>query len=175
MKRVHLAMNRINRDTFIACILLAITALFFWETFNIPTPEYASIGSDVWPRVLLVPLFVLGLIYLVQSLRQQQRADEDTGDPEVTAGGVLGFIVRFRNPLSAFAIFFLFLLTIDYLGMLIGGIALVFLLLTVLGHHSPRHLALNATVAVLSVGLVWSVFTYLLRVYLPQGELLQIY
>ena len=171
-------MNRINRDTFIACILLGLTALFFWETFNIPTPEYASIGSDVWPRVLLVPLFVLCVIYLVQSLAQKRADDAATdadGAADGAAGGVMAFLFRYRNPLSAFVIFFLFLLTIDYLGMLIGGTALVFLLLTVLGHHSARHLAIHAVVAVLSVGLVWSLFTYVLRVYLPQGEILQIY
>ena len=165
------AMNRISKDTVIAAILLVVTGLFYWETYNIPKLDYASIGSEVWPRVILVPLFVLCLIYLVQSLRSAApAAREPTG-----GGGVLAFLYTYRNPISSFAVFFVFLLTIDYLGMLLGGTALVFALLTVLGHRTPRAIALHTVIAAASVGLVWSLFTYVLRVYLPQGELLQIY
>jgi hypothetical protein len=161
-------MNRINRDTVIAVVLMAVAMLFYRETYNIPNFGYASIGSEVWPRVVLVPLFLLCAIYLVQSLRRRE--------PQPSAGGgVIGFLYRYRNPIGSFAIFFVFLLTIDWLGMLLGGIALVFALLTLLGHRTPKAIALHAAIAVVSVGAMWSLFTYVLRVYLPQGEILQLY
>ena len=53
-------------------------------------------------------------------------------------------------------------------GILIGGMAFVFALLTALGGFRtwPLHIA----IAVISVGGMWATFTYALRVILPRGE-----
>lgn len=161
-------MKALNKDAVIAVLLFAIAALFFWETYNIPQFEYASIGSEVWPRIILVPLFVLCAIYFFQSLLRGPAATSET----TPAGNIL---VRYRNPILSFVIFFAFLYTVDFLGMLIGGSLLVFALLTVLGHRTPKFLLLHAVIAVGSVGAVWSLFTFALRVYLPEGELLRLY
>ncbi len=159
-----------KKDAVIALVLIAVGALFYWETFNIPQLDYASIGSEVWPRVILVPLILLSVVYLVQALRGHYRSESSR-----PAGGPLALLSRYRNPIACFAIFFVFLLTVDYLGMLIGGSALVFGLLTVLGHRTPKWVAVHALVAVGSVGTVWALFTFGLRAYLPQGEILQLY
>ena len=152
----------------IAVLLFAIAALFFWETYNIPKFEYASIGSEVWPRVILVPLFVLCAVYFVQSVKRPKIS-------ESRIAGVVDFFRTYRNPISSFVIFFIFLWTLDYLGMLIGGTLLVFALLTMLGHKTPKYLLIHAAIALVSVGAVWSLFTYALQVYLPEGELLRLY
>ena len=68
-----------------------------------------------------------------------------------------------------------FLLFLNYLGMLIAGVLVTFALLTAIGERTPRALALHVVISVVSVGLVWALFTYVLRVYLPEGELLRIY
>ena len=161
-------MKSLNKDSVIALILLAITAVFFWETYNIPDLGYASIGSEVWPRVILVPLFILCAVYFVQSLRQKAAADG-------RKLGFGGFFAAYRNPILSFAIFLVFLLTLDFLGMLIGGSLLVFALLTVLGNNRPKDILLHVVIAVGSVGAVWALFTYVLRVYLPEGEILHLY
>jgi hypothetical protein len=161
-------MKLYKRDSVIAIVLMVVTALFFWESYSIPTFEYASIGSEVWPRVILVPLFVLCAVYFVQSIRRAVPA-------ETKFSGVGEFVSTYRNPIMSFAIFFVFLWTLDYLGMLIGGTLLVFALLTVLGNRTPKALLLHAAIAIVSVGAVWSLFTFALRVYLPEGELLRLY
>ena len=73
-----------------------------------------------------------------------------------------------------FVIFFVFLLTVEYLGMLIAGVMLTFILLTAIGNRTPKALALHVAISVASVGLVWSLFTFVLRVYLPEGELFSV-
>jgi len=161
-------MKLLNKDTAIAVILLAVTALFYWETYNIPVFEYASIGSEVWPRIILVPLFILSIVYFAQSFKRKA----DTGEKPLGSGNIF---VTYRNPILSFVIFLLFLLSVDYLGMLIGGSLLVFALLTVLGHKTPKYLLLHAVIAIVSVGAVWSLFTFALRVYLPEGEILHLY
>jgi len=161
-------MRSMNRDVNIALVLLAVTCLYFWESFNIPDPDYASLGSAVWPRVILVPLFVLVIAYLIQSLR---RGATEGGKP-FSFGA---FFTQYRNPISCFVIFFAFLLVIDYLGMLLAGIIVTFLLLSAIGDRTPRAIAMHAVVSVVSVGLVWSLFTFVLRLYMPEGELLRFY
>jgi putative tricarboxylic transport membrane protein len=59
--------------------------------------------------------------------------------------------------------------------MLIGGILLTFCLLTAFGNRSPRAILLHVAISVVSVGAVWSLFTFALRVYLPEGELIRLY
>ena len=61
------------------------------------------------------------------------------------------------------------------LGSLIGGVLFVFTLMSVLGGWSPRNLALHATLALVTVGGMWSIFTYGLGVLLPPGEIFSAY
>lgn len=157
-------MARLNRDTVCALVILLAGGVFFWATFHIPDMQYESLGSDVWPRFILVLLFLLAFGYLFQSLKQG--ADE-VGE----GGGLLGWVRRYRNALWCYGLFFLFLLTLDYLGMLIGGVLFVFLTLTALGDRTLRAHAIHAAVAIISVVLMWSIFTFGLKVILPQGEI----
>ena len=161
-------MGSLNKDAAVALVLLTATCAFFWETFNIPDLGYASMGSAVWPRVILTPLFILCVLYLVQSLRRQASA-------EGTSGGLLATISKYRNPIMCFVLFFVFLLTVDYLGMLIGGVLLTFALLTAIGNRTPKALAMHVVISLAAVGIVWSLFTFVLRVYLPEGELFSVY
>ncbi len=158
-------MARLNRDTVCAIVILMAGGVFFWATFSIPDMHYESLGSEVWPRVILVLLFLLTFGYLFQSLKQ------GPGKPAESGGGVTGWIRRYQNALWCYALFAGFLLTLDYLGMLIGGTLFVFLTLTALGERSLRAHAIHAAIAVISIAFMWSVFTYGLKVILPQGEI----
>ena len=157
-------MARLNRDTICALVILLAGGVFFWATFHIPDMQYESLGSEVWPRFILILLFLLTSGYLLQSLKQD--ADEVS-----EGGGLVGWIGRYRNALWCYGLFFVFLLTLDYLGMLIGGVLFVFLTLTALGDRSFRAHGIHAIVALISISLMWSVFTFGLKVILPQGEI----
>ena len=163
-------MGSLNKDTAAAVPLLFVTGAFFWETFNIPILGYGSMGSEVWPRVILAPLFVLGVLYLIQSLSKREAPDDDE-----SAGGFVAGVVKYRNPIMCFVLFFVFLLTVEFLGMLIGGVLLTFALLTAIGNRTPRALAMHVVISLVAVGTVWSLFTFVLRVYLPEGELFSVY
>ena len=52
-------MARLNRDTVCAIVILLAGGVFFWATFHIPDMQYESLGSEVWPRFILVLLFLL--------------------------------------------------------------------------------------------------------------------
>lgn len=171
-------MQPLNRDAVIAIVLLMVCGVLFWETFSIRTPDYGQMKPSIWPRTILAVLSVLSVIYLVQSLRhgeapKDEYDDYDTGAPH--RPGIAGWLVHWRNPLWCFALFFVYLVTLPYLGSLIGGVGFVFTLMCVLGGWAPKRLILHAAVALGTVGGMWSIFTYGLGVILPPGEIFSAY
>ena len=167
-------MGRLNRDAVIAIVLLMACGILFWSTFSIRSPDYGQLKPSTWPRVVLTVLSLLSTIYLIQSLRRGPAPEDesdrsDAGPPR--APGPIGWILYWRNPLWCFALFFAYLLTLPYLGSLIGGVLFVFTLMSVLGGWGGRNLILHAVLALITVGGMWTVFTFGLEVILPPGEI----
>ena len=160
-------MARLNRDIIVAIVLLLGCGVFFWRTFYIPDMGYESLGSEVWPRVILVLFALLTLGYLFQSLKKppEEASANDAG------GGLMGWISRYQNALWCYGLFFAFLITLPFLGMLIGGALFVFFILTALGNRSLRAHIIHAATAIISITFMWSVFTFGLKVFLPEGEI----
>jgi hypothetical protein len=164
-------MTRVNRDTVVAILLLIGCGVLLNASFDIREPDYGQLSPAAWPRTIVGLLAFLSLIYLVQSIRR--------GVPEDPVEKVkLGFgewAMQWRNVFFVFALFLAYLIALPWLGMLVGGVAFVFLLLNALGGWSPRQLVLHAVIAAISVGGMWSVFTFGLGVILPPGELFSLY
>ena len=159
-------MRAINRDTVVAVFLLLFCGVFYAASYRIEETTYATIGAEVWPRLILAVTFVLSAVYLFQSVR---KGPDEAEKPRA------GFLGRYRNAILCYSLFLGFLLTLDILGMLLGGIAFVFLALTVLGERSLKMLGIHAVVAIVSVGAMWSIFTFALRVILPQGTIMTVW
>jgi hypothetical protein len=157
---------QINRDTIVAIVLLLVCGVFAQQSLEIREPGYGQMSPAVWPRAIIGIISFLSLIYLVQSIRQAPDA------PSEMERGVAGFIAHWRNVLWCFALFLAYLLTMPVLGMLIGGCLFVFLLLNALGGWSPRLMAVHAVVALVTIGGMWGLFTFGLKVFLPPGMIL---
>ncbi len=162
-------MTRVNRDTVIAIMLLMACGILLAASFEIREPDYGVLSPATWPRVIVAVLTFLSLIYLVQSIR---KGVPNAPSEEDGLGSLAEFISHWRNVFWVFALFLVYLLTMPYLGMLIGGLAFVFLLLNALGGWQPKQLALHAIIALVTVGGMWALFTFGLRVILPPGEIL---
>jgi putative tricarboxylic transport membrane protein len=158
-------MQRINADVVIALLLMVICAVFFAETFAYQKVHLAIIGSKLWPRVVVVAMFVLASAYLVQSLRLPRTRVQHPWS-------FTQWLRDNRNVIGSFALYALFLLTLPYLGMLLGGTLFVLAALTFLGRRTWLDHAIHITIALVSVGFMWWVFTYALGVVLPEGEIL---
>jgi hypothetical protein len=124
---------------------------------------------STWPRAILSLLSVLSVIYLVQSL-----AAPGAEVPAEHPGGLKAWLAYYRNPICCYGLFLAFLLTLPFLGILIGGVLFVFCLLTALGGLGGRKVAVHAAIALVSVGAMWAVFTFALGVILPQGMIFTI-
>lgn len=163
-------MRRLNQDTIVAMVLLVFCGVCFWASFDIRQPDYGVLLPSTWPRVILGVLSLLCFTYLVQSIRQDNTTPSTT--PKTRPTSVLDWLKYWRNPLYCFGLFLAYLLMLPILGMLLAGITFVFLLQGLLGGWRPRQLLLHAVVAILSVGGMWSVFTFGLNVMLPSGIIL---
>ena len=109
-------MVTLNRDSVVAIILLFVCGVMFYSSFDIRQPDYGVLMPSTWPRIILVVLALLSLIYLVQSLRDKTevRTDDDLNiraDAFVIGEkkpGLKGFFEYWRNPIICFAMFFLY-------------------------------------------------------------------
>ena len=156
-------MKRLHSDTLIAIALLLIGGVMFWDTFGFRTPPFATVSPRAWPRFLLVLLFGLCAVYLVQSLRAAPAPG--------AGGGVRAWLSANRNALWCYALFLAFLLTLPYLGILVGGTAFVYAVQAAIGKRDLRSHVKHMVIAVLSVGLMWALFNFALDVMLPTGSL----
>lgn len=158
-------MSRVNPDIVISLLLMTLSAVLFAETFGIQRVHLTIIGAKLWPRIVVIVLFFLSALYFVQSVRATRPPPDGPFSPK-------GWVVDNRNVIGCFAIYGLFLLTLPYLGMLLGGSLFVFATLTLIGRRDLRGHLIHALVAVVAIGGMWTVFRFGLGVILPEGELL---
>jgi len=158
---------RLNRDTLIALLLLVFCGVMISASLEIKDTNYGTMQSSVWPQIVLGVLTVFCLAMLGQSVLKPSVAKTES-----SAGS--GGIGRYRNAITVYILFFLFLATMPYLGMLLGGVCFVFLSLTLLGEPELKRVPVHLAIAVGTVGLMWAIFTFGLGVLLPDGELLQL-
>jgi Tripartite tricarboxylate transporter TctB family len=162
-------MRRLNRDTVIAVLLLCLVGFLFYSSFNIRTPAFdrlapGQMDPGLWPRIILIGLSIMGVIYLFQSII-------DPPPPGEKRGGLVGWYRHYKNPIWCFAGFAAFLILIPQLGMLIAGIIFVFSLMSFLGPKDWSAVKRHIWTTLGTVGGMWFIFACLLEVQLPKGNL----
>lgn len=168
-------MKKLNRDVVIATLTLAGCGLLGWQSLSIRDPGYGTLAPAAWPQFVLILLTVFSLIYFFQSIAAPATDPAENPAADAPSGKGLGaFFEYYRNPIICYGIYFAFLLTLPVLGALIGGILLVFLLLNVLGGWTPAALVRHGLIAIISMGFMWSLFSFGLRVILPEGMIFTI-
>lgn len=159
---------KFNQDTITALCLLLLCGVLTVNTFQMPPPMFGQMPATLWPRMILVPLAFLSILLLVNAQREHV-------DAAPAHKSLSDWFVYYKNPIVCFGLFFLFLITMPVLGMLLGGLAYVFLTLTFLGGWTRDKLILHSAISFVCVVGMWLIFTQLLGVFLPQGTLLRVY
>ncbi|XDZ62745.1 tripartite tricarboxylate transporter TctB family protein [Alphaproteobacteria bacterium LSUCC0396] len=154
----------LNRDGLVALCLILMSGGLMLASFEIREPDYGVLSPAAWPRLIIIIIGVLSVIYLLQSIGMPKEDKEAA--PRKTIGE---FILYWRNVIAVFTIFGLYLLVLPYLGMLVGNILFSFILLTVLGGWNS--ILIHLMLAFGASGGMWLLFTYALEVFLPRGSL----
>ena len=153
-----------NRDSVVALCLIMASGGLMVASFDIREPDYGVLSPAAWPRLIIIIMGVLSVLYFVQSLRMPKT------DTSITKKkNLVEFMDYWRNVFSVFIIFAAYLVALPFLGMLIGNIAFSFVLLSVLGGWRP--FIMHGLVAIGTSGGMWLLFTYALEVFLPRGSL----
>ncbi len=152
----------LNKDVFASLFLLLVCGTFIHASFDIQSIGFGQMHPALWPRIILAPLTLLCAVLLLQSVFKKDHVPEKRGGPS-------GWFIYHKNPLLSFVMFFLFLLTLPYIGMLIGGALFVFFMLCILGGWTGRRILQHGIVAIAMVGAMWSIFTFALGVLLPKS------
>ena len=164
-------MMNINKDTFVAIFLLLFCGIMINSSFDIEDPGYQGMKASFWPTIVLILLSIMSLVMLIKSIIFQRENNylksNNTYKPN--------FFFKFKNALIFFFMFVLFLAFLDYLGMLIGGVLFVFGLLTLLGGFQLEKIINHLIISIITIGIMWSIFTFGLKVILPEGEILRIW
>jgi hypothetical protein len=159
-------MRRINSDGIVGLALIVICAELFRETYNFRVPPFATMSTATWPRVVLIVLAMLAVALLIQSMRQAPVASGSAVETPPLASH--------RNAVICFGLFAAFLVSLHWLGMLIAGFVFVFLMQELMGPRDMKSRLVHVAIAAVSVGGMWAVFTFALRVILPEGILVRI-
>ena len=182
----------ISRDVLVAVFLLVVCGIFWVASYDIRTPDYGQLSPATWPRIIIGVMTFLSLIYFFLSVREARRstlgfseasdsASSQSSEAKETQSlnesvsqrqpGIAGFYAYWKNVIWCFVLFGLYLWSMPYLGMLVGAMLFVFLLLSALGGWQPKQILLHGFIALITVGGMWSLFTFGLDVRLPRSEL----
>ena len=164
-------MSKLNQDTLIAIFLIIFCGIMIHSTGYIEDPGYQGMKASFWPTVILWLLSFMSLWLLVKSFYKNQSNTKEINQTEFRGS----FFLKFKNASICFGMFILFLFFLDYLGMLLAGIIFVFGLLTFLGGISKNNLIKHFLISLISIGVMWSIFTFGLKVILPEGEIIKIW
>lgn len=156
-------MLALNKDRALALAVLLVSGIMLAETRHIrPPTSWQPYGSALFPRLLLTVIVLLALLILVRSLLQ------GTPTRAMPRRTLAAWLAHHRSVLSLFALFGAYALLLPILGYMIATLAfMISALALLLGTKGWRPWALNLGVSLTLVPLVYVIFRYGLRVWLP--------
>ena len=160
----------IKKDTIVAISLLLFCGIMINSSFDIEDPGYQGMKASFWPTIVLCLLSIMCLVMLIKSVVTEAENNLNSNDTNI-----INVFFKFKNALICFLMFVIFLAFLDYLGMLIGGVLFVFGLLTMLGGFEFKKIIKHFIISIITIGIMWSIFTFGLKVILPEGEILRIW
>ena len=168
----------LNKDAIVGICLIMICGGLMLASFDIREPDYGVLSPAVWPRLIILIMGVLSLIFFLQSVSGKSRIPQtqsasssqaQSADAAARPQGFIEFLKYWRNVFTVFIAFGIYLFVLPQLGMLISNILLSFSLLSLLGGW--RQIVLHLCIAVGTSGGMWLLFSFVLEVFLPRGNL----
>ena len=162
-----------SKDTIAAlCLIMACGGLML-ASLDIREPDYGVLSPAAWPRLIIVIMGVLSVIFFLQSAfgngQNRDAAIAAVKEAQSRPKGIVEFLQYWRNVFAVFITFGLYLLILPHLGMLISNILLSFSLLSLIGGWRP--IAMHLCIAIGTSGGMWMLFSFVLEVFLPRGTL----
>ena len=97
----------INRDSLVALFLILVSGSLMLASLDIREPDYGVLSPAAWPRLIIIILGGLSVVYLLQSIRMPNKAEDAA--PRKSIGE---FFLYWRNVIAVFSIFALYLIVL---------------------------------------------------------------
>ncbi len=156
---------RFQADTVIGAILVVFVTTLFVMTIGLPPAPYGTMGPALFPRVVLIALFPLCAALLIKGVIHDLRSR-----PEALRT-FADWFHNYRNVLAAYALFFIFVLSLSWAGYMTSGFVFLLAMQMALGPKRwamvPQYLAVTIGVLVM----LYLIFRVMLLVLLPEGEI----
>ncbi|GGW32140.1 tripartite tricarboxylate transporter TctB family protein [Halomonas sp. 141] len=156
-------MLTLTKDRALALALLLIVAVMWVESSSIrPPTSWQPYGSALFPRILLVTIALLSLVLLVRTFFSPATP------PPSWSAAVSHWFNRRKSVLALFGIFGLYAALLPVLGYIVATMGfMVASLALLLGMDSRRKWLINLGISGTLVPLVYIIFRYGLKVWLP--------
>ena len=139
---------KIKKDTIVSIFLLIFCGIMINSSYYIEDPGYQGMKASYWPRIILWLLSIMSLVMLVKSFANKLDYINEVSLSKIN-------YKQFKNALICFGMFVFFL--------------------TFLGGFSVKKITNHLIISVVTIGVMWSIFTFGLKVILPEGELIRIW
>ncbi|CAN5327096.1 hypothetical protein BH10PSE7_BH10PSE7_31730 [soil metagenome] len=155
----YLKLNRTRPNFWFGVFFMVLSALLFTQTFGLaPSLVPNSIGSAFFPRLLLIAIFVLGI-----ALTRQKAGSGELSESEEP-------YESFRPPLLLFAVMWVFIISVPFIGYYLANIIMISGALYIFGE---RRLWLHAvTVAGIEI-FTYAIFDRTFGVLFPNPAFIQ--
>lgn len=144
------------RNIGISIVIILLSVFLFYDTFSIEVSESSEIGPTLWPRILLVSLFVFGISLLIQSIRRLKEESGKDGEHQVDLRKFWSFLI----------VIILYLPALVYLGFIIATPICILVLTIIAGMRRPVLLVLTPLIG---TAVVTFIFPVLLQISMPRG------
>lgn len=153
-----------GRGDLVMCLIIFLGSIFlFCYTFTFQAfPQYGSVDSAFWPRIVLLLLMFTALMSVFESFRKlrSQQAAEHGGENGIKREGLPQLLGT-----AALILVYVFI-GLQYVGFTLSTLVFVPAVMWVLGNRRPLQLSLAP---LLITGICVVVFARLLYVPLPRG------
>ena len=154
------------RDLITGGLSVALAVVLYMISFGVKDFSAVRLGPGFVPRVTAVFLGILGVILIVQGIRNLRAAGAGDGTREKTDGGKSGHAV-----LLSFLLMAGYIALLDSLGFIITTSGYLFFQMVLLAHRSHRRYALFAFISVGTAAAAYYLFVGFFEVMIPAGIL----
>jgi hypothetical protein len=164
-----------KQDKYLGLILVALSALLFWQAELLPPPMFGTLGTAAFPKLIFTLLGLGGLGIFIKALILERKLAIESGDVSGQSNGSAEkkgfFLPDYKYVFIGFAFFVVYVLLMYYLGYLISTLIFLPCFMWILGPRDKKSLVVIALVSLGLTFLMQFCFVHLLKVFLPSGAL----
>ena len=151
---------RNKNDFYLSVILICFSALLYRETANIDISIIYALGSQFFPRTILIFMGIMSVLLFIRSIdfKRQHNGESSKSQAWVKENflqvGVVGML-------------FAYLIALPRLGYVPSTIGFVFLTIFILGPKTKKDIAIYLAIALFVAFLLEYIFASVLKLFLP--------